>query len=806
LTSNAVPAESSVAARGGRSWKRFAIRAASAAAVIAAGVTWLRLGPLPPGLLDVSRMESTVVVDRGGEVLYEARGADGGRNIRLSPVALPRYLVDATLAAEDRRFWTHPGVDPIAVLRAALHDVRRRRLAEGGSTITQQVAKLLLARQAGIAPDSLEVLRRGWTAKLREAVVAVRLEHRLSKAEILALYLNLASYGNQLVGAERASREYFGISSDSTTPAQAAFLAALPQRPTTFNPYRSMARATTRQQYILRSMVIDKSLSVDEGARALAERLEVRREPSAFGAPHFVQRVLADADAARSAGVNSQGRAGRIVTTLDAGLQREVEGIIRSQRLELERHGAHNVAVVVLDNTRGEWLAWEGSGSSLSAGAGGAIDGAATPRQPGSALKPLIYALAFERGESPTTVLPDVPSYFPTSEPGVLYSPSNYDNRFRGPLLARRALAGSENVPAVLMASRLGVPDVLRFLRGAGLTTFDKNSSYYGLGIALGDAEVRLDELVTAYAAFARGGISVTPALVRSPGGRPRGERLMSERTAFWITDILSDADAREYAFGRGTSLDFPFAVAAKTGTSQAYRDNWTIGFTKGVTVGVWVGNFDRTPLVGSSGVTGAGPIFHAVMTAAVRRMTGGLSFDRDVPTEARPHSVERRRICALSGMAAGPWCPETEEWVATEAPATPCSWHRRGLHGPEVEWPSEYHAWAQTRGLLPAADRPVIARAVPVANRESSGGIRVASPPPGAVYLIDPSLRREFQTIALRAASDTGGTIEWRVDGRRVGASAAETALDWPLASGAHVIEARDRRGSRAASSILVK
>ncbi len=195
-----------------------------------------------------------------------------------------------------------------------------------------------------------------------------------------------------------------------------------------------------------------------------------------------------------------------MTTTLDAGLQRTVEGIVAAERPALDRAGAHNVAVVVLDNATGGWLAWEGSGDYGDTANGGAIDGAIAPRQPGSALKPFTYAVAFEQGESPATALPDVPSYFPTGQEGVLYGPRNYDGRFRGPLLARTALAGSENVPAVSLASRVGVPNLLRFLRGAGFTTFDRTAAYYGLGVTLGDAEVRLDEMVAAYAAFARGG------------------------------------------------------------------------------------------------------------------------------------------------------------------------------------------------------------------------------------------------------------------------------------------------------------
>ena len=229
----------------------------------------------------------------------------------------------------------------------------------------------------------------------------------------------------------------------------------------------------------------------------------------------------------------------------------------------------------MLDNRRGEWLAWEGSGDYGDGEHGGTINGPVMPRQPGSALKPFTYALAFEQGHTPASVLPDIPSHFPTAQPGVLYSPRNYDGRYRGPLLARRALAGSENVPAVALASDVGVPMLLRFLTRAGLSTFTRTPSYYGLGLTLGDAEVRLDELVAAYASFARGGVWREPTFEMTPRGgsdlTPE-RRVISERTAFWITDILSDAEARAYIFGRGGELEFPFPVAVKTGTSQVYH------------------------------------------------------------------------------------------------------------------------------------------------------------------------------------------------------------------------------------------
>jgi penicillin-binding protein 1C len=829
---------------------------ACAAAALTLATAWIRVGPLPQDLLEPAGV-STIVYDRSGEILYEARAGDGSRAMRLSAASLPQAMADATVAAEDRRFWWHPGVDPIALVRAAVRNLRARAVVEGGSTITQQTVKLLLAGSEGTMP------RRSVRAKLREAVFALRLEHRLTKREILALYLNTASYGNQLTGAERASHAYFGAGTAVLTPAQAAFLAGLPQRPTTFNPYRDLSRARRRQERVIVQMGVQRLLSPEQVREALDERLTLVREPAAFVAPHFVQRVLAQAWRPGQDGQEEeQGRLSEIHTTLDADLQRIVQGIIRAERPALNRIGAHNVAVVVLANDSAEWLAWEGSGDYGDQRNGGTIDGASTPRQPGSALKPFTYAAAFEDGATPASVLPDVPSFFPTAKDGVLYAPRNYDNQFRGPLLARRALAGSENVPAVALASRVGVPTLLRLLRGAGLTTFDKNAAYYGLGLTLGDAEVRLDELVAAYSIFARGGVFVRPRLIRSSAGRCSvskcnggrdsetaflassspdplpgtsspdpvsggdsavSERLVSPRTAFWITDILSDNEARAYVFGRGGSLEFPFPVAAKTGTSQAYHDNWAIGYTREVTVGVWVGNFDRRPLTGSSGVAGAGPIFHAVMVAAT-----DATRKSEVGTSKYAISNEKQTICALSGMRASAWCPtQTEEWTAGDSSTgnQECTWHVPRSGGVAVKWPQEYVAWARTHGVydrvtpLPtrasdlvvqaprvARTPVVIAALAPAAVRASAPALRVVSPPDGAVYLIDPTLRRDFQTLALRAAAAEPADVEWRVDGRAVGRGAAEASIDWPLTAGAHVVTARDANGREASAAIVVK
>ena len=726
------------------SWRRLA---ATLGVVVVAVALWLRLGPIAPSLLDHTKHDSFTVTDRHGEVLYESLAQSGARAEWLTADKLPPHVVAATLAAEDRRFTLHPGVDPIAITRAMVHNVRALRVVEGGSTITQQVAKLLLQSKS-----------RSMKEKAREAILAARLEQRYTKNEILALYLNLAPYGNRIHGVARASRAYFGCAPDQLTPAQSAFLASLPQRPSAFNPLRDPHAARARQQRILARM----KLPAEELQRAQREQLRFTPNPQPVLAMHFVERF---------------GKKSRR-TTLDARLQRTVLGIIAAQRASLLEHGAHSVAVAVLDNATGEWLAWEGSGDYFGEEFGGAIDGVITPRQPGSTLKPFTYALAFESGRTPATVLPDVPSHFPTGEDGVVYTPRNYDGRYRGPLRVRAALAGSENVPAVAMLHQVGTESYLRLLRNAGFTGLDRTANYYGLGLTLGNAEVTLEQLIEAYAMFARGGVPIS----RQPPTANR--QLVSRRTAFWITDILSDPDAREYAFGSGGSLDFPFPVAVKTGTSQAYRDNWTIGYTRDVTVGVWVGNFGREPLRGSSGVTGAAPIFNAVMLAAVKHVRGSLPIGDTTPILSPPRGVEELEICALSGARPSTYCPAIQkEWIATDAPARFCSWHHDGT----IDWPAEYRAWAKTTQSAP-----------PTPSTRHASVFRIANPPDGATYLIDPTLRMQYQTLRLRA--EAASRVSWHVDNRPVASS------EWSLVPGEHTITAVDSSGRRDSVRIVVK
>jgi penicillin-binding protein 1C len=315
---------------------------------------------------------------------------------------------------------------------------------------------------------------------------------------------------------------------------------------------------------------------------------------------------------------------------------------------------------------------------------------------------------------------------------------------------------------------------------------------------------------------LARGGESVPTRLVRAMDARavpaPAVERLISARTAFWITDILTDADARAYIFGRGGSLEFPFTVAAKTGTSQAYHDNWALGYTRDVTVGVWVGNFDRTPLTDSSGVTGAGPIFHDVMLAAVERVRGAGSIGDDAAILAPPPDVRRVELCARSGLAATDACPtRVLEWVPVEAVPGPCTWHHASDRGVITVWPEPFQQWARRAGLI-AEPAPDLATDVDAERVNAPAGDRaqapltIVQPLGGAVYLLDPTLRPEFQTLALRARGGAQGSLRWTVDGVPVGATGPDDAPRWPLARGTHAISVQDAAGHSVSTHVVVR
>ncbi len=759
------------------------------AAALATVAAWRLLTPDPRVLLASAPVPALEVVDRYGAPLRLIPDRDGSRFVPVDAERVAPQLVSAVLAAEDQRFFRHPGIDPLAMARALVQDVRAGRVVSGGSTLTMQLARILDPRPRSLA------------AKLAQIALALRLEASLSKREILAAYLSRAPMGNRLVGFAAASAAYLGKRCAQLSPAEAALLAAVPRAPSRANPWSPGDDLRRRRDAVLDRMHRSGALDSIALAAARAEPAVLAADPFRYPAPHFLARVGDDL------GTLPPGAA-RVESTLDPALQRRVETIVRRSLDDLAAHGVQHMAAVVLDVRRGEWLALEGSGGYWDRPAG-RIDGSRTPRQPGSALKPFTYAEAFDHGFSPATVLPDIPFAFAWSN--GTWTPRNYDDRFHGPLRARAALACSVNVPAAFLLDRISPAALLDTLRRAGIDTLTHRADYYGLGLTLGGGEVRLDELTQAFAALLDGGrwrAATSFRAVLDASGRalalpaaPAPRRVCSPEAAAQVVDVLADPEARAPAFGSWSVLRLPFPAAVKTGTSEGFRDNWCVGGTDEVVVGIWCGNFDRSAMGNVSGVTGAGSAWREIMLAWAELAHAGESPAALRTLSAPPLSLSRVRVCALSALAPGPDCPATvaELLRPEQRPRRVCDWHVRGADGRlRTRWPALYRDWAAGAGL--EADGVVVAEAAPAAERAGAGravdptrgaAIAVAAPASGDAFVITPELPRRFQTLELRCSvQGSPAEVVWLVDGREYARAAAPYAASWRLAGGSHRIQ----------------
>ena len=754
----AAPTLARVSPRRTRTWVLL-----GAGATFVALACLVRWGPLeaPEGRAVVP---GTAVVDARGVLL--GRDARAGMRIPVGLGEIAPLMVAATISAEDRRFYQHPGVDPLAMARAILTYGSR---PSGASTITQQ-----LARRLYLGSDTSPAIVR----KLREAALALQLEQRRSKDEILGLYLNDVYYGRGAYGVEAAARVYFGTSAGNLDLAHAAYLAGLPQRPSAYDSADDEA-ARARQSYVLGRMAADGRITAAEADAARSQAIAILPAAPAPTAPHFVAYALGELARVRP---DLAARDGLVVeTTADAGLQAEA---LRLMRLRLEALGDRhvtNAALVAIEPGTGRLLALVGGATDGDPAHGGAINMAIAPRQPGSALKPFVYAASFERGFGPATALLDVPTTFPTVEGP--YAPLNFDRSFHGVVSLRVALGSSLNVPAVRTLDAIGLDAMLEMSRRFGLATLS-NAERYGLSLALGGGDVRLLDLTAAYAALAAEGQWIEPfaiARVRDSAGRVLYERaaaaprrVLSPQHAYLLTDILSDADARIPGFGEVTPFDLPFPAAVKSGTTTGFRDNWTLGYTPDIAIGVWVGNSDGSSMTDVSGIDGAGPIWRdAMMAAAIgRRMTW----------YAPPPGIVEATICAPTGLLPGPECPSParELFVAGTEPTTRERYYARDAQGAiTIDPPTEARAWAHDAGLA-------------LAGAATSSGpdlLRAVAPADGSVYWLAPEL--STQQLILRAAAAPGlGRVAFEIDGQRVGdAAAGDPWLVWALEPGRHTL-----------------
>lgn len=599
-----------------------------------------------PELLSVTpRPLTTQILDRNGKLLFQFYEGQNRQPVDMH--TLPKYLINATIAVEDKHFYSHWGFDIEGIVRAAKVDFGGDRV-EGGSTITQQLIKNTL-----LTPDKT------FKRKIKEIILAFWAEKLYSKDEILQMYLNEAPYGGPSWGIEAAAQTYFNKSAKDLGLSEAAFLAGLPAAPTEYSPFGiHPEKGKERQAEVLRRMVEEGYINQEQSNLAFAENLQFKSQNVDIKAPHFVMYVRSLLAAKYGERVVSQGGL-KVITTLDLNTQEIVSDAVSKNMAQLTYLNVGNGAAMVTDAKNGQILAMVGSKDYFEAGSGN-YNVALAIRQPGSSIKPVTYATGFIQGYSPGTVLLDSPTTFPQIG-GKPYSPVNYDNRFHGPTTIRTALGSSYNVPAVKMLALVGLPQMIQLSKDMGITTFGSPENY-GLSLTLGGGGVRLLDMMTVYGTFAASGTKHTAqsilTIYDSYGNiledhhQDDGKQVLSENVAYLISNILSDPKARMPAFGAGSLLEIPgHTVAVKTGTSDDKKDNWTFGYTPEYVVGTWVGNNDNSPMnpALTSGITGAAPIWHDIMTQLLTDKPD-IAFTR--PPGIIDTIVDGRHDLAIVGIA----------------------------------------------------------------------------------------------------------------------------------------------------------
>ncbi len=580
--------------------------------------------PSPLNIGKINFALSTHLYDRNGILLYEIYRDQNRTPININE--LPVYVTQATIAIEDKDFYRHKGVAFFSGILRAIRDTFIYKQLQGGSTITQQLVKSAL-----LTPD--KTIER----KLKEIILALWAEQIYSKEEILQMYFNQVPYGGTAYGIEEAAKTYFGKSAKDLNLIEAATLAGLPQAPSLYSPYINPELALKRRNDVLLAMKNQNYIDKETYEKAIKEPLIVKPIESKIYAPHFVFYVKAKLE--DLFGISKVETGGlSVLTTLDLNIQKECEKILKEELEKVKNLNVTNGAILVTRPSTGEILAMVGS-VDYFASPSGAFNVTIGLRQPGSAIKPIMYALALQKGFTAATIIDDSPIVFKI--PGSLpYAPVNYDGRFHGKIPLRYALANSYNVPAVKVLSAIGVEDFINFASKMGITTWqDKNR--YGLSITLGGAEVTMIDMATAFGVLANGGYKVLPnSIIKVEDfNREKLYELSSFKIkeldpgiAFIISDILSDNIARRWAFGTRSALEIPgYKVAVKTGTTDNKKDNWTIGYTPEFLVAVWVGNNDGTPMNPylTSGVTGAAPIWNRIMSYLLKNYGSGKWYEK---------------------------------------------------------------------------------------------------------------------------------------------------------------------------------
>ena len=753
--------------------------------VVVAFYTLSTIFPFPQEKLENLRRQrhSTLVQDRDGRLLRPFLSRDESWLFWVDIDEISPRIIQATVAAEDERFRVHPGVDPIAVVRAAWSNFRQGHIVSGASTLTMQIARLIEPRP------------RTYSTKIIEAFRALQLERLRTKRQILEIYLNLAPYGGNLVGVEAASLAYFRKHAKDLTLGEAALLSGLVQSPTRLRPDRHPRRAQRRRDHVLKRMFTCGYITKEQLRVALKEPVQVSRSPFSFDAPHFT-RMLFQQHSHQTA----------LRTTLDRHIQHVAETALRDRVDALRPQGVTNGSVVVIENATAAVRALVGSCDFFSVEDCGQINGTKAARSPGSALKPFTYALAFDLGiASPSTVLADVPRNFSG------YVPENYDRGYQGPVTAREALAKSLNMPAVTLLKKVGTRNLLTLLRECGLTTLSKAPDHYGLALTLGSCETRLLDLTNAYACLARLGIH-RPYRLLEDDPPTSARRVFSEGTAYLVADILSDVE-RPGGECLWKSKWTQVRLAWKTGTSHGHRDAWAFAYTPKYTVGVWIGNFSGKASRALVGVEAAAPV--------AARIIDHLHSQGSFAWYARPDSVGTRDVCAMTGMPVGKHCPSSvrELHRRNSPPQSPCSVHVLAKIDEQTgqclcplcskgrtyslrvveNWPGELAAWFRRHGASDGLVPPHFSGCEAIYHDGLQH--RILSPSDGQTYILN-ARQGENQKLLFRAGS-SADRLHWFIDNVLYKTCSSSRRLFWPLRKGRHRIACADDDGR--SSSIVI-
>src|SRR5258707_11699860 len=674
--------------------------------------------PLLNGIANHTSFQSTRIYDRKGRLLYELYDPKYGRRTYINYNDVSPFLVNATVAAEDHSFWQNSGVDFQCILRAAVANLQNQTVVEGGSTITQQLIKNQLFLNQ---PRSFQI-------KGEEALLAYGLTGQYAKWNIMEIDLNTVYYGDLNYGIEAAAENYFHLQPKCTrnrcTPAvsqldlgEASMLAGLPQSPSYYDPITNKSAALARQKGVLQAMVDQGMISNKQAHQAEQEMAKFAFKQFTHGmqAPHFVQYVIDQVLVPLIGAQNLYDGGYNIYTTLDLDLEKKVEQITYNHLYKVNcdnyfgcygplntSNNVNNAAVVVMNPANGEILAMNGSAkyNDNNPQVRGEYNSALALRQPGSSFKPVVYSTAFEMGWYPAMILQDHQTIYPTlvsNNPPKYYEPPNYDGHFHTgfPMTVRNAIANSFNIPALDGLEFAGIPNVLNTAGRLGITEVsNRDPRTLGPSLALGTAEVSLLDLTSAYATFANRGVRVPPTsileITDSQGrplytynaAHPQGVQAIREDVAFLMSSILADKASRYHEFGPGNPLELDRPAAAKTGTTDSFRDNWTLGYTPYLTVGVWAGNSDNSKMTNVIGITGAGPIWHDVMEYASQR------YHYPADDFIRPPDVHAGTVSALTGLLPHPGEPTVTDWFidgtmptiqGAYVPPTQCHGHGDG-------------------------------------------------------------------------------------------------------------------------------